>query len=442
MTQSRHIALTSGAVLLAAILALAGPGPTLAAAPTPTDPALAVDGPIELGSDPTMLQEGDLFLWFQDSSHSLGLGPLALSSTTTGSANIALGYLALGANTTGSANIAVGQAALRDNRNGDENTGVGFRVLVQNYGGSHNTAVGSSALSYNTEGSFNTGVGSNALRYSAEGSFNTGVGYQALYENSAEGHRNTAIGALAMRDNTSGAWNTAIGVDAMRENEGGHANVALGFEALLNNTEGDDNVALGKGALANLGDGSRNIAIGEGAGSALMAGGAAAVDSSNILIGSPGVDNDVGVIRLGEPGIHAATFIAGIRGLAFSGDAVVIDANHRLGIAASSARFKDEIRDMGDQSSALMDLRPVSFRYKRDAATAPETWGLIAEEVAEILPGLVGLDEGGEPLTVRYHLLPAMLLNEIQRQEREIELLRTRLEVLEGKRPPLEVPAE
>jgi hypothetical protein len=165
-----------------------------------------------------------------------------------------------------------------------------------------------------------------------------------------------------------------------------------------------------------------------------MTGGAVA-DGKNILIGSPGVDDDNSTIRIGEPGTHSTTYIAGIRGLTLSGDAVLIDTNHKLGIIASSARFKEEIRDLDDQSAELMRLRPVSFRYKREGAgPSTESWGLIAEEVAEILPGLVGLDEEGEPMTVRYHLLPTLLLNEIQRQRREIDLLRARLEDLEGER--------
>jgi len=47
---------------------------------------------------------------------------------------------------------------------------------------------------------------------------------------------------------------------------------------------------------------------------------------------------------------------------------------------------------------------------------------LVAEEVADVYPGLVQFDKG-EPQTVLYHVLPAMLLNEVQKQQREIEAL-------------------
>jgi hypothetical protein len=41
--------------------------------------------------------------------------------------------------------------------------------------------------------------------------------------------------------------------------------------------------------------------------------------------------------------------------------------------------------------------------------------------MAEIYPELVVRDTNGQPLSVRYHVLPAMLLNELQRQQRDSE---------------------
>ena len=97
--------------------------------------------------------------------------------------------------------------------------------------------------------------------------------------------------------------------------------------------------------------------------------------------------------------------------------------------AVSSRRAKDDIRDMEDASAALAKLRPVTFRYKAGPATGPRSieYGLIAEEVAEIYPELVVLDKDGQPAGVRYHVLPAMLLNELQRQQRVIEAQASRL---------------
>ena len=100
-----------------------------------------------------------------------------------------------------------------------------------------------------------------------------------------------------------------------------------------------------------------------------------------------------------------------------------MDDTGSSGNAISSRRVKDDIRDMDDASAGLGKLRPVTFRYKAEPATGPRLleYGLIAEEVAEIYPELVVLDKDGQPSGVRYHVLPAMLLNELQRQQRVIE---------------------
>jgi len=45
----------------------------------------------------------------------------------------------------------------------------------------------------------------------------------------------------------------------------------------------------------------------------------------------------------------------------------------------------------------------------------------VAEEVAQIAPGLVAFDKDGLPKTVRYNFVDAMLLNEVQKQRRLLE---------------------
>jgi hypothetical protein len=47
-------------------------------------------------------------------------------------------------------------------------------------------------------------------------------------------------------------------------------------------------------------------------------------------------------------------------------------------------------------------------------------YGLIAEEVAEVYPDLVAHSLDGKIETVQYQKLNAMLLNEVQKQPREI----------------------
>lgn len=90
-----------------------------------------------------------------------------------------------------------------------------------------------------------------------------------------------------------------------------------------------------------------------------------------------------------------------------------------LGCTKSSARYKRDIHDMGDASDKLMKLRPVTFEYKEDSERV-EQYGLIAEEVEKVYPELVIDGSDGRPETVEYQVLPAMLLNEVQKQARQL----------------------
>ena len=100
-----------------------------------------------------------------------------------------------------------------------------------------------------------------------------------------------------------------------------------------------------------------------------------------------------------------------------------MDDNGALGTQTSSLRFKEQVRDMGDITSALMRLRPVTFFYKPEYSKGGRTlqYGLIAEEVAQVYPELVAYDTDGQPYTVRYQYITTMLLNEVQKQYHRAE---------------------
>jgi hypothetical protein len=131
-------------------------------------------------------------------------------------------------------------------------------------------------------------------------------------------------------------------------------------------------------------------------------------------------------------GIQTATFVAGISGTTSPGGvAVFIDGNGQLGTATSSRRFKEDIREISEESDGLMRLRPVAFRYKPQIdPTGLAQYGLIAEEVADVYPDLVVYDREGRPETVRYHLVNALLLNEVQKQHRNAEAQKETIEQL------------
>lgn len=115
---------------------------------------------------------------------------------------------------------------------------------------------------------------------------------------------------------------------------------------------------------------------------------------------------------------------------------------------------------MGEISSGLLQLRPVTFRYRQPAedGSKPLDYGLIAEEVANVYPDLVVRNRSGQIETLQYQKLTPMLINELQKQNarilaqneqlklqaKEIDTLREHLVLLEvalgrmsGPRPSL-----
>jgi hypothetical protein len=277
--------------------------------------------------------------------------------------------------------------------------------------GTNNTAVGVNAGNLaTTSGSSNTSLGSNALGAVTNGNSNTAIGSSAL-SNSTTGGLNSALGNFALAQNTQGNNNTAIGSQALGSNTIGLDNTAIGTQALITSTNGSNNTAIGSMALTNLAaGGANNIAIGFQAGS-----NSTGSESVNIYIGNVGVTGESQTIRIGTT--TTATFIKGIFGVTVAGAVpVVIGATGQMGTVVSSRRFKDTISDMGTSSDKLLELRPVTFTYKTDE-TKLKQYGLIAEEVYDVYPDLVQLDEDNEPVTVRYHLLAPMLLNELKKQK-------------------------
>jgi len=362
----------------------------------------------------------------QDPSGNIGIGttaPAARLDVTAGNVNLEISSASSGnilkggvlfLHNAGPANTFIGENAGNLSVSGDDNTAAGFNALRNIAGGFSNTAVGGRALLSDTSGDTNSAFGRDALLFNDIGS------------------QNTAVGRSALISNTSGSFNTATGVNALQTNHDGIRNTAVGESALFANTSGNTNTAVGDEALKNA-TGSDNIALGWQAG--INVGGG----SDNIQIGNNGSSGDANTIRIGNclGGIfgcaHSRFFAAGIVNSSVSGVQVLITGDGQLGVAPSSMRFKEQIQDMGDASSRLRRLRPVTFYYKQAAAGGSRQlqYGLIAEEVAQVYPELVQYSDTGEPFSVRYQLLGPMLLNEVQKQARQIEEQRLQIHAQE-----------
>jgi len=267
------------------------------------------------------------------------------------------------------------------------NNGEGIGVLVSRTSGVWNTGTGFEALNHLTSGNQNTATGLRALFSDINGGFNTATGVYSLYSNTA-GFFNSATGAYSLTNNTTGINNTANGYSALYRNTTGSDNTAVGFAAGINQTSGSNNIYIGDAGVPG--------------------------ESNVIAIGA--------VASSGTP--YAFTYIGGIYDTLVDDRPVYINSDGALGTLVSSQRYKEEIKPMGKASEALFALKPVTFRYKQDTNLSHKlSFGLIAEEVAEISADLVSRDKDGKPKTVRYEAVNAMLLNEFLKEHRKVEEL-------------------
>jgi len=288
------------------------------------------------------------------------------------------------------------------------NTAEGQAALLSLTSGGFNTAVGWLSLRSNIEGAFNTATGAGTLLANTAGG-NTATGAAALLSNTI-GFNNTANGGFALFENNAGSGNTADGASALGSNSTGNQNTAIGLGALFGNTFGNNNTAIGYQALAINTTGSSNTALGFAAGNGVTA-------ANNVIaIGAPGAN------------VNNSCFIGNIYSnvqpiVGTDPDSVTITSTGRLGRGnVSSRRYKHDIKPMEKASEVLYALKPVSFRYNKEyEATQTLAFGLIAEEVAEVYPDLVGRNPEGEPESVRYEQVNAMLLNEFLKEHRKVQ---------------------
>jgi hypothetical protein len=302
---------------------------------------------------------------------------------------------------------------------------------------------GAGASNVQGQGQGNTFAGSQAGYKNTNGNSNSFFGGQAGYNNTAS--ENSFFGDQAGINNTTGGGNTFVGTGAGYSNTEGNYNTFTGLAAGAGNGTGSSNTFLGFAAGQSNNAGNYNIMLGFNAGYYSNSG------NNNIYIGnSDGLSSESSTIRIGGDvgsgyGAQTAAYMAGIYGVNVGGVPVQINGNGQLGASTSSRRFKDQIRDMGDSTDALMKLRPVTFLYKPEYANGDRTlqYGLIAEEVAEVYPDLVAYDKNNQPFTVRYQYLASMLLNEFQKQhhreEEQAKVIESQKQEIEGLRQQLQL---
>jgi hypothetical protein len=288
-------------------------------------------------------------------------------------------------------------------------------ALFNNETGNHNTATGVSALNNNPWGSDNTATGYQAV-FSGGRSYNTGTGYQVLYSNTG-GDDHTAVGYRALYYSRDG-WATQPSV-LMRclETQLAATTRPPVIKRSLTETAATTRATVRMRSIATTVAVSTRQPVFRRSITTLAAttsrwGLTPATTSRRVII--------ISILAT----VVSKTFIAGIQGVAVTGRAVVVSSTGQLGVAPSSARFKDEIKPMDKASEAILALKPVSFRYKKELdPDGIQQFGLLAEEVEKVNPDLIARDEEGKIMSVRYEAVNAMLLNEFLKEHRKVERL-------------------
>lgn len=107
-----------------------------------------------------------------------------------------------------------------------------------------------------------------------------------------------------------------------------------------------------------------------------------------------------------------------------------LDVVGSLYVGGSSRRYKENIKDIEIDSEKIYKLRPVSYDFKEEHKTKGmflgkgRQIGIIAEEVYDVIPELaIREEEGGLVSDTDYEKLAVVMLPEVQKHEKKINLL-------------------
>jgi len=408
-----------------------------------------------------------------DGQRNTAIGYAVLDENISGDNNVGLGYASLSNNETGFSNIAIGSISLRDNVDGNQNVAVGDGTLT-NATGTGSTAVGTFAGTLDGASSFNVYLGYRAGRGPVTNPITT-------YNR----NDNVMIGAFS-GDNCTSSDNVFIG-------KGAGTDVTINNQLYITNSNKDETEALiygdfgtedlrlnaelnidGKyimpttspstGQVLRANSSGANATIGWANISSSPwnsgSGGDIFYNSGDVGIGennpsvkldliddTPGFlahfinkndgDSDGLIIQAGKAD-KPTTLTSYIDFKETSGTTVGnITGDGTGGVlynTTSDRRLKQNISTYEDGLKTLMQIRPAI--YERKINPGVDEIGFIAQELKEIVPGIVAGDESGDvttaPMTVDYGKLTPVLVAALQEQQEIIEELKKQLETQYG----------
>lgn len=134
--------------------------------------------------------------------------------------------------------------------------------------------------------------------------------------------------------------------------------------------------------------------------------------------------------------LNQATDASGSSTGGTTGTSIVQNSSGYLKVSGSSRRFKEDIVPISQEGylAATLKIEPVNFRYINPDFEEPLIAGLIAEDL-DLIPefkGVVNYDKDELPVSISYDRMSALLVLAIKELKEEFDVLKTRLDALEG----------
>lgn len=290
------------------------------------------------------------------------------------------------------------------------------------------TAVGHLAFGNNVGGEI-VAIGHQAARYGfSTNIYNTVVGNEACSGANMSGRDNVALGYKAARLLDGASYNTCIGSQSFQNISTSVNCVGVGYNSGANCTSGQGNTCIGYQTGLNISTNSFNTILGTSSN----------VSSSAITYA---VALGVGITASASNAVFFRTNIGVVSGVSMEFNS----ANGQMGPISSTRHHKENIKDLEVDSSKVFDLQPRTYTRKQNGQVE---FGLIAEEVAEVLPELAVIgdlysccrpgEEGdnelidsGVPISVKYQYLSVLLLAELKKMKATMDDMESRLLMLE-----------